>query len=329
MAVPYFQDRQKESTFQYAGLILLAAILLLPTLFPEKTGWLTTLIPLPFFYYHVSLGKKRGFFLIRNAILLATAGALVFGTLPMLAFSLTLVPLAIAFSHGVFNRKSPAFTGLLGTMVLASIWFLYWAGLALVHQTNPYVTLLGELDRGLSNGLMLYKESAGLAPETLASVSKAVELLRLYIPKILPALLISALLGTVWLNLALGNWLLQKMTPGITPWPEFKEWKVPDPFVWLVIFSGAFFLLLPQPLSILGINGLIVCSTVYFFQGLAIAASLLNRWSVPALLRVLIYALIFIQTYGIILLSFLGLLDVWADFRKLNQQAGHNPHGSA
>jgi hypothetical protein len=37
------------------------------------------------------------------------------------------------------------------------------------------------------------------------------------------------------------------------------------------------------------------------------------------LLRVLIYALIFIQTYGIIILSFLGMADVWADFRKLNQ----------
>jgi uncharacterized protein YybS (DUF2232 family) len=58
---------------------------------------------------------------------------------------------------------------------------------------------------------------------------------------------------------------------------------------------------------------------VYFFQGLAIVASLLNKWSVPMLIRVLIYALIFIQTYGIIILSFLGLADVWADFRKLDQ----------
>jgi uncharacterized protein YybS (DUF2232 family) len=66
---------------------------------------------------------------------------------------------------------------------------------------------------------------------------------------------------------------------------------------------------------------------VYFFQGLAIVASLLNKWSVPMLIRVLIYALIFIQTYGIIILSFLGLADVWADFRKL-KQADENPNAS-
>jgi uncharacterized protein YybS (DUF2232 family) len=66
---------------------------------------------------------------------------------------------------------------------------------------------------------------------------------------------------------------------------------------------------------------------VYFFQGLAIVASLLNKWSVPMLIRVLIYALIFIQTYGIIILSFLGLADVWADFRKL-KQVDENPNAS-
>jgi uncharacterized protein YybS (DUF2232 family) len=189
----------------------------------------------------------------------------------------------------------------------------------MLHQTNPYATLLIELDKGLSSGLMLYEESAGLAPETLESVRRAVELLRIYIPKILPALLVSALMSTVWLNMALGNWLLKKKDQKLTNWPEFNEWKLPDPLVWLVILSGAIFFLLPRPLNIFGLNGIIICSTLYFFQGLAIITSLLNKWSVPRLIRVLIYALIFVQTYGIILLSFLGLVDVWADFRKLNQ----------
>ena len=328
MAVPYFQGRYNNTEAQFAGFIILAALLLLPALFPEKAGWLTSLVPLPVFYCLVSLGSKKGSVQIRNGILLAAAAALISGSLPMLIFSLTLVPLGIAFSYGVFNRKSPAVTGFTGFLILAFTWLLYWSGLAMMHQTNPYTTLLVELDKGLNSGFMLYKESAELAPETLDSVRRAVEILRVYIPKILPALLVSALLSTVMLNLALGNWLLKKKNRELTPWPDFNEWKLPDPFVWLVVLSGAIFLLLPQPLNIVGLNGLIVCSTVYFFQGLAIAASLLNRWSVPRLIRVLIYALIFIQTYGIIFLSFLGLLDVWADFRKLNQ-AGDNRNSSA
>jgi uncharacterized protein YybS (DUF2232 family) len=319
LAAPYIQGKHKDSEAQFAGLVVLAAVLLFPALFPEKIGWLSSLVPLPVFYCLISLGIKKGSIPVRNGILIATVAAVLFGSLPMLIFSLTLVPVGIAFSTCVFNKKSPVATGFIAFWVLALSWLLYWSGLALLLQTNPYATLLVELDKGLSSGLMLYEDSAELAPETLESVRRAVELLRIYIPKILPAILLSALLTTVWLNLSLGNLLLKKKDTKLTPWPEYQEWKLPDPFVWLVVLSGVMFLLLPAPLSMLGLNGLIVCSTVYFFQGLAIAASLLNRWSVPRLIRVPIYALIFIQTYGIILLSFLGMIDVWADFRKLNQ----------
>ncbi len=319
MAAPYIQGKHKDSEAQFAGLVVLAAVLLFPALFPEKIGWLSSLVPLPVFYCLINLGIKKGSIPVRNGILIATGAAVLFGSLPMLIFSLTLVPVGIAFSICVFNKKSPVATGFIAFWVLALSWLLYWSGLALLLQTNPYATLLVELDKGLSSGLMLYEDSAELAPETLESVRRAVELLRIYIPKILPAILLSALLTTVWLNLSLGNFLLKKKDTKLTPWPEYQEWKLPDPFVWLVVLSGVMFLLLPAPLSMLGLNGLIVCSTVYFFQGLAIAASLLNRWSVPRLIRVPIYALIFIQTYGIILLSFLGMIDVWADFRKLNQ----------
>jgi uncharacterized protein YybS (DUF2232 family) len=319
LAAPYFQGRHKDSDAQFAGLVVLAAVLLLPALFPGKIGWLSSLVPLPVFYCLVNLGIKRGSIPVRNGIFIAAGAAVIFGSLPMLIFSLTLVPVGIAFSTCVFNKRSPVATGFIAFWVLAVSWLLYWSGLALLLQTNLYSTLLTEIDMGLHSGLMLYEDSAELAPETLEGVRVAVDLLRVYIPKILPAILISGLLITVWLNLVLGNLLLKKKDSKLTPWPEYQEWKLPDPFVWLVVLSGVMFLLLPSPLSTLGLNGLIVCSTVYFFQGLAIAASLLNRWSVPGLIRVPIYALIFIQTYGIIVLSFLGMIDVWADFRKLNQ----------
>jgi uncharacterized protein YybS (DUF2232 family) len=319
VAAPLFKGRLAGNEVEYTGLLILAAILLLPALFPEKIGWLATLIPLPVFFYYTRLGGKRGSALIRNAIVLAAGGSLLFGALPNLVFSLTMVPLGIVLSHGVFKRKSLIVTGFTGFLILAITWLLYWAGLAVLFQSNPYGTLLTEIDRGLSNGLMVYEKSAGLKPDTMDALRQAVNLLRDYFPKILPALLVSALLSITWLNLALGDGLLKKKTKEQTPWPEYIEWKLPDSLVWLVILSGVFCLLLPKPLSIIGLNGLIICSTLYFFQGLAIAASFLKRWSVPGLVRVLIYALIFIQTYGIIILSFLGLADVWADFRKLDQ----------
>jgi uncharacterized protein YybS (DUF2232 family) len=319
LAVPFSQGRHKGHEAHVKGLILLIAVLLLPTLLPEKIGWLTSFVPLPIFYYLVILGKKDGTILIRNAILLSVAGALLIGSMPVLIFSFAMAPLGITFSHAVFRRKNPVETGFVGFLFLAVAWILFWSGLGMIHQINPYTVLLVELDKGLSNGLMLYEESAALAPETLESIRIAVELLRNYIPKVLPALLVSAILTITWSNLVLGNWLLKRKDKKLTKWPDYIEWSLPEPLVWLVIVAGITVFLLPAPMSIIGLNVLIVCATVYFFQGLAIVTSLLNKWSVPMLIRVLIYALIFIQTYGIIILSFLGLADVWADFRKLNQ----------
>jgi uncharacterized protein YybS (DUF2232 family) len=318
VAIPFSQIRQKTQDAPLAGFVLLTAVLLLPTIIPGKMGWLTSLVPLPIFYYLVVLGKRNGLILMRNALLFSAGVAFIIGSVPILIFSLTMVPLGITFSHALNNRQTPVKAALVGSMFLALTWVLFWSGLGMLHQTNPYASLLTELDAGLTGSLVLYEESAKLAPETLQSVRNVVEALRIYIPKILPALLFSGILTITWLNLALGNWLLKKRDKELSPWPEYNAWKLPEPIVWLVILGGITVFLLPAPLGTVGINVLIICITLYFFQGLAIIASLMNKWSVPRAIRVLIYALIFIQTYGIILLSFLGLADVWADFRKLN-----------
>lgn len=318
LVVPFFQDGRNGSRKNLPVLILLTTVLLFPALFPEELGWVTTFVPLPVFYYLVILGQKEGALLVRNSIILAAVAALLLGSLPVLVFSFAMIPVGATFSYAVHRRTSPVKAGFWGALLLAFAWFLFWSVLGLMHQVNPYSSLLAELDRGLSGGLELYEGSAELAPETLERIRNGVTLLREYIPKIMPGILISAILFISWLNLALGNWLLKKNGKELTPWPDYIEWKLPEPLVWLVIGAGMTVFVLPGPIKIIGLNLLIICITVYFFQGLAIVASLLNKWSVPMLIRILIYALIFIQTYGIIILSFLGLADVWADFRKLD-----------
>jgi uncharacterized protein YybS (DUF2232 family) len=315
--IPYFQGKFTSREPQLLALLLLVAAFLLPTLHPGKMGWLTSLIPLPVFYYLVLLGKKAGSQLIRNAIFISGGAALLLGSLPLLVFSLTLVPLGIAFL-ALFSRVSAVEAALKGALVLGIIWIVFWVIFGLVHATNPYTSLLEEMDKGLTSGFALYQENAELSPETLESIRGAVELMRAYVPKVLPSLLISVVLCTTWLNLAIGNWLLKNKDASLTPWPAYKGWQLPDSLVWGIIFGGALLILLPAPLSTVGLNIIFICGTIFFFQGLAVVSSLLFKWSVPRPIRFLIYGLIFIQTYGIILLSFLGLADVWVDFRKLN-----------
>ena len=66
------------------GMVILIAVLSLPAINPDITGWLSSLVPLPVFYCLICFGKEQGSILIRNAILLAGGIALVFGSLPPL-----------------------------------------------------------------------------------------------------------------------------------------------------------------------------------------------------------------------------------------------------
>lgn len=302
------------------GMMILIAMLSLPAINPEKVGWLTGLVPLPVFYYLIRLGKKAGFALIRNAVLLAAGAAMLFGSLPLLFFSLSFVAPGIVFFRAAQSHKTPVQAGFYGIIILGALWLLFWTVFGITQQTNPYKNLLETMDQGLTGAFAIYRETAKLPAEATRHIEAAIEELRVIIPKVLPALLITGILGTVWLNLALGNWLLKKKEQALAPWRDFREWQLPDKLIWGVIGGAFAMIFFAEPLSIIGLNVLLIWGALYTIQGLAILVSLLGTWAVPAPFRVLIYILVIIQTYGIILLTFVGVADVWADFRKLNKK---------
>ena len=57
---------------------------------------------------------------------------------------------------------------------------------------------------------------------------------------------------------------------------------------------------------------------LYFFQGLAIFIYMLEKWNVPVYLRILMYGILILQSYGLILLTLVGITDVWFNFRLKN-----------
>lgn len=310
------------------GMVILIAVFSLPAINPDITGWLSSLVPLPVFYYLICFGKEQGSVLIRNAILLAGGIALIFGSLPPLFFSLTMVPLGFVFFHAAQKKTPPAQTGFNGILVLSGIWLLFWTGIGLLKHINPYRELLVALDQGLSRAFSLYQEDSGLPAATLKNIEVAVDQLKVFIPKVLPALLFTGTLYTVWINQALGNWLLKKRKRELAPWRDFKEWQLPDQLVWGLILGAGSLFFLSGPLNTIGLNIVIVWGALYFLQGLAVLVSLLHKWSLPKPLRLLMYAFLVLQTFGVVLLSIIGLADVWTDFRKLNPPAEERPEDS-
>lgn len=299
------------------GMAILIGVFVLPAISPEKTAWLTGFIPLPVFYYLICSGKREGLLLIRNAVLVAGCVAVLTNGLPLLLFSLTLVPLGFIFYRAAQNGDSPARAGFDGMLFLGAAWLLFWTCFGLLAHTNPYAELLDALDQGLAGALTAYRGESGLSASAWQSFEATVNQIRTLLPRVLPSLLITGLLSTVWTNQALGNWLLKRKNQALAPWPDFRNWQLPDHLVWGFILGATLLLMPAEVLKTIGLNILIVWGAFYCIQGAAVLAGLLNRWALPRPLRIILFAFVIIQTFGIILLAFLGLADVWGDFRKI------------
>jgi uncharacterized protein YybS (DUF2232 family) len=96
----------------------------------------------------------------------------------------------------------------------------------------------------------------------------------------------------------------------------FARWSVWEYLVWPLIAAGfavAFSSGLPR---VVGLNLLVVFLPIYFLQGLAVVTFFFQKKGVSPVLRTLGYALIALLNPMPMLITAIGVFDMWADFRK-------------
>jgi uncharacterized protein YybS (DUF2232 family) len=304
------------------AILITGAVLSFPLILPGALGGLHSLIPLPVFYYLIRAGRRQGALIVAGALLLTAAFSVSLGVSWYIAIPVALAPLGYILARAAQKNESPLWAGLSGILFLGGLVLAFGLFQLLFGQGNPYTALVGSMEHGLDTAREFYQKSTELPPETLKEIETIFAGLKKLLPKVLPALLATTVLGTVWINLVVGNWLLQRGT-GEAPWPPYHRWRLPEALIWGVILAGAA-MLPPAPLlNLLGLNLLLSLGLLYFFQGLAVLAFLLGRWSAPWPLRAAIYFLLFFQVYGILMVTILGLVDIWADFRNRKPKTNH------
>ncbi|MEW6517526.1 MAG: DUF2232 domain-containing protein [candidate division FCPU426 bacterium] len=106
-------------------------------------------------------------------------------------------------------------------------------------------------------------------------------------------------------------------------WTPFRRWVVPDNVVWLLLAGLVLKLLsgrLPALYAWAGYNLLIVLACLYLTIGAAVVAYYLLRKQVPRLVKVLILAALALMPSLWLLLSLVGVLDTWWDWRRLKAE---------
>lgn len=142
------------------------------------------------------------------------------------------------------------------------------------------------------------------------------------IGKIIPAavvhLLILALAQALILEKKILSWL-ELSYYNVASQMRLLEFKTQDYFVWMSLIASFVSLINFNLgwLESIGHNVLIIAATVYFFQALAIIESYLRFVKAGVGMRLSTYILISFMVFGnlFLLLSVVGLIDYWLDFR--------------
>ncbi|MDJ0782469.1 MAG: YybS family protein [Desulfosarcinaceae bacterium] len=293
----------------------LTSLFFLFSAFLPIVGFLFSLfIPLPVLFYRTKLGRKLGIYVPVGTLLLITlvlgrvsVDLLYFGGLLVLGFSLSeffekrlSVEATVVGTCGVV-----LISGLVGLLAFSAS-----AGQSLLAFVSAHVT------HNLEMTLTLY-EKLGVSQDAITVVTNSMDQIRFVMLRILPALTIMSALFVCWVNLMAAKPVL---TGRALPYPDFgplNHWRAPEQVVWVLIGSGLIMLLPSKGVKLVGVNGLLVVLTIYFFQGMGIISFFFEKKQVPRFFRVMLYTLIALQQVLLLVVIGLGVFDLWLNFRKI------------
>lgn len=174
-----------------------------------------------------------------------------------------------------------------------------------------------EITSSLNQALAIY-EKGGVKGEDLDLIKQSMKLVADLLYRLYPAFVTMVLIIMAGCNLA----LLKRTTAlsKVLNVGEFAAFKNPEALVWLLIAAG-FSLLLPFSMTATpALNILLIVSLLYFLQGMAVISTIISRQASSGVLRIIMYVMLALQPYLAIVVSAIGLCDLWVDFRTPKKQ---------
>ncbi len=165
----------------------------------------------------------------------------------------------------------------------------------------------------VDQAMKIYRES-GFSESQLQEMQGFIDGLAGFIRENIYGLLVAGVLAIQMLSLALLQ-RLKKNDYQISGTP-FANWRLPAGLIWVLIVSGFASFTPVELVALTGRNLLVVLLPLYFLQGLAVVSSYLQRKAYPPAVKGLIYAMLFIFNPLQLLITGVGVFDLWIDFRR-------------
>jgi uncharacterized protein YybS (DUF2232 family) len=308
-------SRQGEITKEVVRGVAITSLIFVVAIYLPIFGFFCALfIPLPVLYYRTRLGRTHGAAVpgLTCLVMALIAGKVSMDTLFFVELLLLGFVLGEVFEANLSVEKTVLLSSgiVLGLGATAILFYAPTAGKSVWALIDDYVAT------NLQLTVALY-ENMGVSEEKIRLISSSLEYIRYTLVRIIPALAAASTLLVTWLSLLLARPLLAWQE---LPYPAFgplNRWKVPEQLVWGVIGCGLLLIVPARWLNMVGLNGLILFMTVYFFAGIAIVSFYFEKKQFPRMLKVFLYALIALQQIVLLIVIGLGFFDMWVNFRKM------------
>lgn len=297
-----------------------AFFLLAPAWIPLFGPFLSLLTPLPFLYYSTKLGLFQGIKLAALSLLAIGLFAKVAGYPQIILFGIEFSILGLALSELMRRKFSIGQTIFLATAFMLLLGMCFLTLTALSKNMGPFEMMLKYLQGHLKETIDAYEET-GISKESAVELEAYAKAFMDVISRIYPSLMIVGTAFAVWLNLIIARPLFRMGRLDYPDYIQMDRWQAPEGLIWVVIVSGFALFFSSRGIRLVAINSLIVMMAVYLFHGLSIILFFLNKYNVPAWMRIGIYFLIIIQQLFLVILVLAGLFDQWVDFRKIHKRA--------
>ena len=321
-------DKVKIKKLNLALLILFTFIALALNIFfpfPGLVGF--AFLPIP-----VTLLVLAG--RIRDGIICAVAGCLLLFLVDYLlapVVIMMIIIIAFIFREAILKEKSLKWIMGSNFGIFYSAVILYIILISIVNRENFFsqglATYNSYIDQLGSDPLIVdyYSGVLGDGAQFDAILQQTQDMLK-FVPYIVPGSLI------VFFTLAsiINYWgsfiFLKKYGIELKAPVPFKGWDLPWPFVWGII-AGLLMALIPwgsnvfgRIMEITGYNLILVFGVLYFVLGISVLWGIFDRFKVSIFWRIAFLILMgFFLVLAVFLLPLLGLIDIWANFRKLKR----------
>ncbi len=268
--------------------------------------------PVPIIILYVRNGKREGL----AALGIAAAVVAVTGWQIAVILLVTFGLMAVGTAEGMRRRwkaESAILTGGLLPIAVAALVAVYYFGHA---GKNPVTAMETYLRGGFADASRLYAELG--MKEMAASVDSLSEKFVHYVVRLIPGIVIATSLLQAACCYGLSRSIVARR-PGsgpVLPATPLAAWHAPDVWVWGLIATLILVMVPHGSAKLLGWNLALVYSVVYLAQGIAIVEHYLRKARIQPIVRGLIHAIILALPIVVCVMA-LGVVDIWADFRKV------------